>query len=127
MNLFESRPLNPRVSERSRGDAPVLPDLLAQILDGEKIASVGGDSAYDSKNAMRPLPAVMLTRLSRSPQRMSMERGWPGVQARNETLRAIKKLGRTIWKKWSGYRGCSLLETKMHGFKLLGQRVMART
>lgn len=51
----------------------------------------------------------------------------PGVDARNETLRAIKRLGRTIWKKWSGYHPRSLVETKMHCFKLLGQRVAART
>ena len=51
----------------------------------------------------------------------------PGVEARNETLRAMKYLGRTIWKKWSGYHRRSLVETKMHCFKLLGQRVAART
>lgn len=51
----------------------------------------------------------------------------PGVQARNEALRAIKRLGRAIWEKWSGYHRGSLVETKMHCFKPLGQRVMART
>lgn len=53
--------------------------------------------------------------------------GGPGVEARNETLRAMKRLGRTIWKKWSGYHRRSLVETKMHCFKLLGPRVTART
>jgi hypothetical protein len=38
-----------------------------------------------------------------------------------------KRLGRTIWKKWSGYHRRSLVETKMHCFKLLGSRVAART
>jgi len=51
----------------------------------------------------------------------------PGVDARNETLRAIKRLGRTIWKTWGGYHKRSLVETKMHCFKLLGQRLAART
>jgi len=51
----------------------------------------------------------------------------PGVEARNETLRAMKRLGRAIWKKWSGYHNRSLVETKMHCFKLLGQRLCART
>ena len=37
------------------------------------------------------------------------------------------RLGRSIWKKWSGYHRRSLVETKMHCFKRLGQRVMART
>ena len=36
-------------------------------------------------------------------------------------------LGRAIWKQWSGYHRRSLVETKMRCFKLLGERVMART
>ena len=32
-----------------------------------------------------------------------------------------------IWKNWSGYHRRNLVETKMHCFKLLGQRAMART
>jgi len=39
----------------------------------------------------------------------------------------MRRLRRTIWKKWSGDHRRSLVETKMHCFKLLGQRVMART
>ncbi len=39
----------------------------------------------------------------------------------------MKRLGRTIWKKWSGYHRRSLVETKMHCFKLLGSHVAART
>jgi len=39
----------------------------------------------------------------------------------------MKRLGRAIWKKWSGYHSRSLVETKMHCFKLLGQRLYART
>ena len=35
-------------------------------------------------------------------------------------------MGRSIWKKWSGYHRRSLVETKMHCFKRLGERVMAR-
>jgi hypothetical protein len=50
-----------------------------------------------------------------------------GALARNEALKACHRLGRSIWKKWSGYHRRSLVETKMHGFKRLGERVMART
>jgi hypothetical protein len=32
-----------------------------------------------------------------------------------------------IWKRRSGYHRRSHIETKMHCFKLIGQRVMART
>ena len=49
-----------------------------------------------------------------------------GVLARNEILRATKRLGRAIWKRWSGYHRRSLVETKMHCFKRLGERVTAR-
>ena len=50
----------------------------------------------------------------------------PGANVRNETLRATQRLGRTIWKKWSGYHRRSLVEAKMRCFKLLGERVKAR-
>ena len=50
-----------------------------------------------------------------------------GAAARNAALRACQRLGRGIWKQWSGYHRRSLVETKMHCFKRLGERVMART
>ncbi|WP_375707863.1 transposase, partial [Acinetobacter brisouii] len=46
--------------------------------------------------------------------------------ARNELLRTVKRLGRTLWKKWSGYHRRSLVETKMHCIKLLGDKLSAR-
>ncbi|QZM13915.1 Mobile element protein (plasmid) [Acinetobacter lwoffii] len=52
---------------------------------------------------------------------------WKDIKAhsreRNELLRTVKCLGRTIWKKWSGYHRQSLLETKMHCIKLLGDKL----
>ncbi len=45
---------------------------------------------------------------------------------RNELLRTVKRLGRTLWKKWSGYHCRSLVETKMHCIKLLGDKLSAR-
>ena len=45
---------------------------------------------------------------------------------RNELLRTVKHLGRTLWKKWSNYHRRSLVETKMHCIKLLGDRLSAR-
>ncbi len=46
---------------------------------------------------------------------------------RNELLRTIIRLGRTLWKKWSGYDRRSLVETKMHCIKLLGDKLSARS
>ena len=116
------------VTTNAIGDAPVLPDLLAQIPADEKIGSVGGDGAYDTRKchttiAARGAHAVIPVRRNGRPWK---EDG-PGAAARNETMRAITRLGRTIWKKWSDYHRRSLVETKMHCFKLLGQRVASRT
>ncbi|PZX19978.1 hypothetical protein LX81_00443, partial [Palleronia aestuarii] len=45
---------------------------------------------------------------------------------RNEALRAIKRFGRTLWRRWSGYHRRSRVETKMNCMKLLGQKLMSR-
>ena len=45
---------------------------------------------------------------------------------RNELLKTVKCLGRTIWKKWSGYHRRSLVETNMYCIKLLGDKLSAR-
>ena len=59
-------------------------------------------------------------------QRAASARQRPGAAARNAILDATRRLGRKIWKKWTGYHRRSLVETKMRCFKLLGERVMAR-
>ena len=42
-------------------------------------------------------------------------------------LKTVKRLGRSLWKKWSGYHRRSLVETKMHCIKLLGDKLTARS
>ena len=128
---FDARTLDIRaieVTDNGTGDAPMLPELLSQIPPDEPIASVGGDGAYDTKAchaaiALRNAQAIIPPRKN--------ARAWKGTQAgassRNEALRACQRLGRRIWKKWSGYHRRSLVETKMNCFKRLGERVMART
>ena len=116
------------VTTNANGDGQTLPDLLAQTPEDETILSVGGDGAYDTRNCHAAIagrgaePVLPVRRNGKA-----WTRDGPGVDARNETLRAMKRLGRAIWKKWSGYHRRSLVETKMHCFKLLGQRLCART
>jgi hypothetical protein len=115
------------VTANSVGDAPMLPALLEQIPLEEALASVGADGAYDTKAchaaiAGRGASALIPVRKNAQPWKEGSE----GARARNEILRATKRLGRAIWKKWSGYHRRSLVETKMRCFKLLGERVMAR-
>jgi hypothetical protein len=72
--------------------------------------------------AHRHATAIIPTRKNAKPRAESRA----GARARNEILRATRELGRSIWKKWSGYDRRSLVETKMGCFKRLGERVMAR-
>jgi len=108
-------------------DSQVLGDLLDQIPQEEQIDSVYTDGAYDTKQcrqviADRQAHAVIPPRKNAKP--------WKDTKTssleRNELLRTVKRLGRTLWKKWSGYHRRSLVETKMHCIKLLGDRLSAR-
>lgn len=105
----------------------MLPELLGQIPVDQPIDKVTADGAYDTRGchaaiAGRSACAVIPSRKN--------ARAWlentPGAQARNETVRATRRLGRTIWRRWSGYHRRSLVEAKMRCLKLLGERVVAR-
>jgi hypothetical protein len=110
------------------GDGPMLPELLAQIPAEELIGKVTADGAYDTRPchaaiAARQASAVIPTRRNGRPWKETT----PGAQARNEILRATRRLGRAIWRNWSGYHRRSRAEAKMRCLKLLGERLMART
>jgi len=109
------------------GDAPMLPELLDQIAPHHEVASVTADGAYDTRKchdaiAERGADAVIPPRRNAQPWKEITA----GAAARNEALRASRRLGRAIWRRWSGYHRRSRAETKMHCVKLLGQRLMAR-
>ena len=109
-------------------DSQVLGDLLNQIPQDERINSVYTDGAYDTKQCRQ----VIADRQGHAviPPRKN-EKPWKDTKSssleRNELLRTIKGLGRTLWKKWSGYDRRSLVETKMHCIKLLGDKLSARS
>lgn len=93
------------------GDAPMLPGLLSQIPEGEPIASVTADGAYDGRAcrdaiADRGAEAIIPPRRNAKPWKKDS----PGAGARNEALRAIGRVGRTIWRRWSGYHRRSRVE-----------------
>jgi hypothetical protein len=115
------------VTSSDIGDAPMLPELLAQIPADQDIASVTADGAYDTRKchdaiAERGANAVIPPRENAKPWKAITA----GAVARNEVLRASKYLGRALWRRWSGYHRRSRAETKMHCVKLLGQRLKAR-
>ncbi|RAK24143.1 DDE family transposase [Salipiger aestuarii] len=109
------------------GDAPMLPELHDQIPPGHEIASVTADGAFDTRKshdaiAARGAAAIIPPRKNAKPWKLDTA----GAIERNEILRASKRVGRTIWRRWSGYHRRSRAETKMHCVKLLGQRLSAR-
>ena len=112
------------VTPNSVGDAPVMPSLLGQIDPHEALLSVSGDDAKDTmacheEIALRQAQAIITVRKN------ARNENRHGVRARNEFLRSTQRLGRDIWKRWSGYQRRSLVETKMRCVKLIGERVMA--
>jgi hypothetical protein len=115
------------VTSSSLGDAPMLPELLNQIPPDQDIGSVTADGAYDTRKcheaiAARDAYAVI-------PPRKNAKLWKPtsaGAIARNDAVNAQRYLGRTLWRRWSGYHCRSRVETKMHCMKLLGQSLMAR-
>ena len=109
------------------GDAPMLPDLLDQIPADEPIGMVTADGAYDTRAchaaiAERGAAAVIPPRRNGKPWKERTA----GARARNEALRTSRRLGRAIWRRWSGHHRRSLVEAKMRCLKQLGERVMAR-
>ncbi|ENU26362.1 hypothetical protein F992_02439 [Acinetobacter modestus] len=105
----------------------ILGDLLNQIPSDELIDSVYSDGAYDTKLCRQVISdrhahAVIPPRKNARPWKDKKL----GSLERNELLKTVKRLGRSLWKKWSGYHRRSLVETKMHCIKLLGDKLNAR-
>lgn len=105
----------------------MLPDLLGQIPEDERIGTVTADGAYDT----RLCHTAILAREA-VPTIPSRKNGhlWkddcPAARARNETLRATRHCGRAFWKRWTGYHAQSRIEAKMRCQKFFGERIMAR-
>ncbi len=129
IGIYE-KPLEIRAAEftiSEIGDAPMLPELLDQIPPDQEIASVTADGAFDTRKchdaiAARRAAAIIPPRKNAKPWKPDTV----GAVARNEILRTSKRVGRTIWRRWSGYNRRSRAETKMHCVKLLRQRLSAR-
>jgi len=109
------------------GDAPMLPALLDQIPEDQPIDAVTADGAFDTRDchaaiAARGAQAVIPPRKNGKPWKEDT----PGAHVRNEALRASRRFGRAIWRRWSGYHRRSRVETKMRCFKALGERIVSR-
>lgn len=109
------------------GDSALLPDLLAQIPEGEGIETVTADGACDTR---RCLEAILARGAEAIIPARRNGRMWkpdcPAAIWRNETLRATQRLGRGLWKRWSGYHARSRIEAQMNRLKLFGDRIVSR-
>lgn len=114
------------VTSNNVSDAAVLPDLLQQLPEDEALESLTGDGAYDTQ----PVYGAVIQRGAVPiipPRKNARIRKGDAFAYRNAALVACRRLGRRIWKVWSGYHRRSLVETKMNCIKRLGERVMSRT
>jgi DDE family transposase len=115
------------MTDHRHGGGEILPDLPAQVPEGEEIASLGGDGACDTRTA-HEAAAARAAALLVPPRRNG--RPWQtrtgGAEARNEALRAVRHLGRRPWKRWSGHRRRSLAEAAMSRLERPGERLAAR-
>ena len=108
-------------------DSQVLGDLLDQIPLDEQIDSVYTDGAYDTKTmpSGHCRSASVCSDSTQKKCKLWKDKKVESLE-RNELLKIVKRLGKMIWKKWSGYHRRSLVETKMHCIKLLGDKLSAR-
>jgi len=81
----------------------MLPELLNQIPSDQDIGSVTADGAYDTRKcheaiAARDAHAVVPPRKNAKPWKPTNA----GAIARNDAVNALRYLGRTLWRRWSG-------------------------
>ena len=110
-----------------KGDSPVLPDLLDQFPPDEQIGTVSGDGAFDTRRchtAILERGGTAVIPIRRNGRRWKED--GPAAKARNDILRATQRLGRAIWKRWSGYHARSRIEARMRCLKSFGERIASR-
>lgn len=110
-----------------KGDSPVLPHLLDQIPADEQIGTVTGDGAFDTRrchSAILERGGTAIIPIRKNGRRW--RENCPAARARNEILKATQRLGRAVWKRWSGYHARSRIEAKMRCLKSFGERIASR-
>lgn len=101
------------VTTNEAGDSPVGAELLSQIPSHETVVSLTADGAYGTQDVHEAchrrgfIPVI-------PPRKGTRLRKGMASTHRNEAVKACKRLGRAIWKRWSDYHRGSLVETKMN-------------
>ena len=108
------------VTEAKVDDAEMVEPLLEPI--DQDVASAAADGAYDQRKVYRVLEPR--TKTISIPPRSNAKIWKHGNSAgpplaRDENLRAIRRVGRKVWKKEVGYHRRSLAETGMFRMKMI--------
>lgn len=115
------------LSGNDKKDGELLPNLIEQI--NRPITQVSGDGAYDSFEIYHMLRkhGIKATIPPREDAKIKLHGNTKDITiARDEIVRDIRKLGRRVWKRQSGYHRRSLAETAMFRFKrILGNNLHA--
>lgn len=113
------------ITDKDELDRHALPPLLKQT--GAQIKAVCADGAYDFEQCYRALKehgAVPLI----PPRSDAVVRGKSPFEQRDENVRGIKKMGRTQWKRKSGYHRRSLVECAFFRLKtIFSDKLKSRT
>ncbi len=97
------------VTDHRHDDGEIVPGLLAQLPEAERIEVISGDGAYDTRGVYKASvtrQADLVVPPRRNGKRWKVRT--TGATAHNETLRTTRHLGRRLWKRWSGYLRRSL-------------------
>lgn len=117
-----------QVTANSTGDSETLPTILEEIAD--QIDKLSGDGAYDKRSCYQVLSEKSIKAII-PPQKNAKiwQHGNCSAPplARDENLRRIRKVGRSKWKKETGYHKRSLAETCVFRLKtIFTDKVRAR-
>lgn len=120
------------VTDNGIHDSAMLDPLLNQLPEEQDVNQCSGDGAYDTRTCYETLKKHGVQKVTIPPQKNA--KIWQHGNsekdrlARDENLRAIRKVGRRRWKEDSGYHRRSLSETAMFRLKtIFGERVSARS
>lgn len=109
------------LTDNATDDAAMVKPLINQVK--KEIDKVGADGAYDKKKVYEELTKRNVKKFLIPPRdgaRIWIHGNSRGKRhPRDENLREIRKLGRSRWKKESGYHIRSLVETGVYRFKTI--------
>ncbi len=114
------------MTESRVDDASVVPDLLSQV--SGVIERFTTDGAYD-KTAVYEALIETGARIVVPPTRKARisKKNTSAARARNETVEAVRELGRREWKKAGGYHQQARVENAFYRYKqLIGGRLRSR-